>query len=632
MDLGPSSEFVGYRIESVLGRGGMGVVYLAEHLGMGRKVALKVLASDLAEDERFRERFVRESRLAASLEHPNIVPIHEAGEVDGVLYIAMRYVEGTDLRNLLRDRGTLEPGRAAAIVSQVASALDAAHERGLVHRDVKPGNVLIAKAIGSTLGEHVYLADFGLTKRTSSDSGITGTGQFVGTLEYAAPEQFEGKSLDARTDVYSLGCLLYECLTGRPPFQRESDAALMHAHLMEPAPNPTSVRPELPKAIDPVVARAMAKAPSDRYEGAGAFAADSRRVLGTAEGSGAGGPTSGPRSRRSVIAALAALAVVTAAIVVTLVLSGGGGGSDGPGAPSTVVGPPSRSVVEIDVSTGKLATTVSGLTLQVPIVRARLAVGEGGVWVLDGFHVIRVDPESGTLEESLQYQGAGGLGFVRAIAVGLGDLVITGVGQSGNAVLGALSWIDPATLRIRTFEFPSIAAPTGLGIGSGAIWETFGGGVLLRIDPRTFQITDRFDLGGSLDTLAVDDEGVWVGDALASTVRFVDPQTGTASEPIKVNSVGGLAADGGSVWVLDRTSGTVTRVDPASGIGQTVRVGDQPTDLVTGLGALWVSDRGGAVWRVDPVTGEAMSIEVGSPLVAIAIDKAHGTVWALVLG
>src|SRR5437867_4347030 len=191
MELSPGSEFAGYRIESVLGQGGMGIVYLAEHIGMGRKVALKVLASDLAEDERFRERFVRESRLAASLEHPNIVPIHEAGEVGGVLFIAMRYVQGTDLRAVLRQVGVLEPRRAASIVGQVASALDGAHERGLVHRDVKPGNVLIATTAATT-GEHVYLSDFGLTKRTSSDSGITGTGQFVGTLEYAAPEPFEG--------------------------------------------------------------------------------------------------------------------------------------------------------------------------------------------------------------------------------------------------------------------------------------------------------------------------------------------------------------------------------------------------------------------------------------------------------
>lgn len=307
MDLGLGSEFAGYRIESVLGRGGMGVVYLAEHRGLGRKVALKVLAPDLAEDERFRERFVRESRIAASLEHPNIVPIHEAGEVDGVLYIAMRYVEGTDLRSLLRDQGALEPQRAAAIVGQVAGALDAAHERGLVHRDVKPANVLIAKAVGSTAGEHVYLSDFGLTKRTSSESGLTNTGQFVGTLDYAAPEQFEGKPLDARTDVYSLGCLLYECVTGQSPFRRENDAALMYAHLMEQAPAPTSVRPGLPKGIDPVVSRAMAKKPTDRYDGAGGSppmsGESSRPPTGPASAGlraceGRGGPSS-PRSLRS---------------------------------------------------------------------------------------------------------------------------------------------------------------------------------------------------------------------------------------------------------------------------------------------------------------------------------------------
>ena len=188
VDLQPGIEVAGYRIERTLGRGGMSVVYLAEHDWLQRKVALKVLAPQLAEDERFRERLVRESRLAASLDHPNVIPIYEAGASGGDLFIAMRYVEGTDLRTLLHEGGALEPERAIAIVRQVAAALDAAHEQGLVHRDVKPGNVLLARQRGSEAGEHVYLSDFGLTKRSSSDSGITGTGQFVGTLDYAAPE------------------------------------------------------------------------------------------------------------------------------------------------------------------------------------------------------------------------------------------------------------------------------------------------------------------------------------------------------------------------------------------------------------------------------------------------------------
>ncbi|HEX9235366.1 MAG TPA: serine/threonine-protein kinase, partial [Actinomycetota bacterium] len=204
------SVIAGYRIDSLIGRGGMSVVYLAEDLNLGRKIALKVLAPELAGDARFRERFVRESRLAASLEHPNIIPIHDAREADGVLYIAMRYVEGTDLKGLIKEEGRLDPGRTLSIVGQVAGALDAAHARGLVHRDVKPGNILIARASESGGPEHVYLSDFGLTKRATSDSGITATGQFVGTLDYAAPEQFEGKPLDGRTDQYSLGCCLYE--------------------------------------------------------------------------------------------------------------------------------------------------------------------------------------------------------------------------------------------------------------------------------------------------------------------------------------------------------------------------------------------------------------------------------------
>ncbi len=239
VDLQPGTEVAGYRIVSTLGRGGMSVVYLAEHDWLQRKVALKVLAPQLAEDERFRERFVRESRLAASLDHPNVIPIYEAGGSGGDLFIAMRYVEGTDLRTLLHEGGALEPGRAVAIVRQVAAALDAAHEQGLVHRDVKPGNVLLARQRGSEAGEHVYLSDFGLTKRSASDSGITGTGQFVGTLDYAAPEQFKGGTPDARTDVYSLGCVLFECLTGSPPFTSENDAGLMYAHLQEPPPSVT---------------------------------------------------------------------------------------------------------------------------------------------------------------------------------------------------------------------------------------------------------------------------------------------------------------------------------------------------------------------------------------------------------
>ena len=323
IDLRPGTEFAGYRIERALGRGGMSVVYLAEQERLRRKVALKILAPQLAEDERFRERFERESRLAASLDHPNVIPIYEAGASGGDLFIAMRYVEGTDLRTLLHEGGALEPSRAIAIVRQVAAALDAAHEQGLVHRDVKPGNVLLARQRGSEAGGHVYLSDFGLTKRSASDSGITGTGQFVGTLDYAAPEQFKGGTPDARTDVYSLGCVLFECLTGHPPFASENDAGLMYAHLQAPPPSATAARLGLPREIDGVVAKAMAKAPADRYPAAGTLADEASRALVP----GAHGVTGdGPPQRRTrwLVPTIAVALALVVGVVVSSMLRGDG--------------------------------------------------------------------------------------------------------------------------------------------------------------------------------------------------------------------------------------------------------------------------------------------------------------------
>ena len=288
------SELAGYQIEALIGRGGMGAVYRAEELSLGRKVALKVIAPELAEDSRFRERFLRESRIAASLDHPHIVPIFKAGDEDGALFLAMRYVEGTDLAKLLRDGGALDPRRAIDLLEQVAEALDAAHEKGLVHRDVKPSNVLVAVAGGK---EHCYLADFGLTKRTGSLSGISAPGDVVGTLEYVAPEQITGDDVEARADLYSLGCVLYECLTGQPPFPRATDVALLWAHVHEEAQRPSEVRPELPKAIDGVLGRALAKEPGRRYESAGELVAAARSALGLVETAPA--PASTPAAGRS---------------------------------------------------------------------------------------------------------------------------------------------------------------------------------------------------------------------------------------------------------------------------------------------------------------------------------------------
>jgi len=310
--------FAGYRIEAILGRGGMSVVYRAEHPRLASVVALKLISPELAEDESFRERFVRESRTAASIAHPNIIPIYDAGDEDGVLYIAMRFVEGPDLKTLVHE-GALPPERILHIGSQVASALDAAHARGMIHRDVKPANVLLET--GAEGQDHAYLADFGLTKHVGSHSGITASGQFVGTIDYMAPEQIEGRPVDARADLYALGCVLFECLAGAPPYRRETEAAILWAHMRDEPPALSAARPGLPAAADAVFAKALAKAPGDRPESCaelvrelrGAFDESGSAVAAAASTRVMTAPADSQRRQRRggriAIAALAGLAI-----------------------------------------------------------------------------------------------------------------------------------------------------------------------------------------------------------------------------------------------------------------------------------------------------------------------------------
>ncbi|MFF9011612.1 serine/threonine-protein kinase [Streptomyces sp. NPDC014870] len=283
-------QIADYRVEAEIGRGGMAVVYRALDLRLDRTVALKLLAPELARNDTFRKRFAHESRVAAAIDHPNIVPVFEAGETEGVLYIAMRFVAGQDLRALLDREGPLPTVKAGRIAVQVASALDAAHAHELVHRDVKPGNILVAEGTDRDHPEHVYLTDFGLTKKSLSLTGLTTVGQFVGTLDYVAPEQISGKPVDGRCDVYSLACVVYETLTGVPPFRRDDDMALLWAHQYDPPPPPSTERPELSEAADQVLAKALAKVPEERYGTCLEFVAALRAALER----GAPGPGPGP--------------------------------------------------------------------------------------------------------------------------------------------------------------------------------------------------------------------------------------------------------------------------------------------------------------------------------------------------
>jgi streptogramin lyase/tRNA A-37 threonylcarbamoyl transferase component Bud32 len=639
------TELAGYRILEVLGRGGMGVVFLAEQAFPKRRVALKLLVPNLAEDERFRERFVRESNLAASIDHPNIIPIYGAGEADGVLYIAMRYVQGTDLRTLLRAAGALSLERTVEIVSPVAAALDDAHAEGLVHRDVKPGNILIASGRGPESSGHVYLSDFGLTKRATSDSGITGTGQFMGSIDYAAPEQFQGKALDGRTDEYSLGCVMFECLSGRPPFRRDEEAAVMYGHLMERPPAPSELRTGIPPGVDEVIARALAKSPDDRYPTCGRLVAALAAAKAPVEART--GPISDllpeqpaeqmparerptppkrperlPSGRRRALAGAALATVVVAGAMAWLLTRGGATPAPGP------TGQPGHAtdvkVLRLDPGTGTVQSTIPAPALRPPIFgRAAIEAGEGGVWLLGGGGLTDIDPDTGRSKGNVPT-----IGSTNGVAVGVQSVWVVS-GDIGGATPGRLYKINPATdeqlkvLPVGTF-------PAGVAVGLGAVWVADATtGSLHEVDPITVRLRRSVGGFGAPNDLAVGVGAVWAADSVARNVIRFDIRTGKL-RPIAVTGADAVAVGFDRVWVLDTTAGTVAELDKAGGLVDTFRVGITPSDVATGAGSVWVANKGdGTVSRIDPATGEITVMEVGGGPIAIAADDE--AVWVLVI-
>ena len=272
--LEPGTLFGSYRIDGLLGRGGMSNVYRATHTALDRVLALKIMSDELSRDRVNRERFMNEWKVAAALRHPNILPVHDAGEIGGRLFLAMDLVEGGDLGHEIMFDGALSPPRAIRILDQAAAALDAAHGAGMVHRDVKPGNVLLE-------GERAFLTDFGLSKLLSSGGPrLTAPGRMVGTVEYLSPEQIRGEPVTAQTDIYALGCVIFEAFTASSPFDGETDFVLMYAHLERAVPRMSERRPVLPPSADEVVAKAMAKQPAERFESAGATIAALKRAFG----------------------------------------------------------------------------------------------------------------------------------------------------------------------------------------------------------------------------------------------------------------------------------------------------------------------------------------------------------------
>ncbi len=643
-DLQEGDEFAGHRILGIAGRGGMGVVHRALQLDLDRVVALKVIAAQLAGDPSFRERFVRESRAAASIDHPNVIPIYYTGEEDGRLYIAMRYVEGSDLRTLVRAETRLDPARAARIVAQIGNALDAAHARGIVHRDIKPANVLLGA------DEHAYLTDFGLTKNLASHTASTRGGGWVGTLGYVAPEQIRGERLDARADVYALGCVLFHAITGAPPYQRDSDEATLWAHLHEDPPSIGERAPGVPARFEAVLRRAMAKDPDDRFPSAGdlgraALTAAGERAAARPEGPvGVGAAAPAPDeetaaspdraatvraapaarpARRWPAWALAALPVAGLAAVAALAL-GGGGGDGGGAAPTAIPSPTATTERPALHPAGKLARTVG--------VNGRpnsVTVAGGSVWVTrSGNDRLAVVSTAGGRRRAARPR----IGPRPAAAAdGFGDL------WAGSDGMKALV---PIGLRSRRQDGAAVSLPSqgqlvAVDTDSRAVWAGIRGrpGLLVRVDPRAHRVAKVIELPDGVQNLAVGAGAAWVLARRANTLTRVDVRTGRQQSINVGDRPSAVAVGAGAVWVTNSGDDSVTRVDAGNLSTREIPVGRRPAGVAVSAAAVWVANRlDSTLTRIDPATGRPVGRPVAVGANPYALDVSGRQVWVGSLG
>jgi DNA-binding beta-propeller fold protein YncE/tRNA A-37 threonylcarbamoyl transferase component Bud32 len=576
-DFSIGAEVAGYRIEELIARGGMGVVYRATHLGLERPVALKVIARELVDRRGFRERFLRESRLAARLEHPAMVPIYDSREVDGELIVAMRLIKGGDLRRLIDREGPLPPNRALNFLAQVADALDAAHAAGVVHRDVKPHNILIE-------GDRAYLSDFGLAKAID-ESGAASSASVVGTAQYMSPEQWRGDSIGPAADVYSLGCVLYEAITGIAPFEREE----------------AETPPQMPQGVEETIRRAVAKDPEARFRTAGALitaarAAEGSEVRPTAVLSRDASERStvpnhsqrfwglGGRAAAWIAGGVAIFVLAIAAAALFLLL-----GDDGP-----EVSDP------IEVGTPPL----------------RIAAGPQAVWVSserDGT-LTRLDPETGEVVGRPRRPGVG----ISGIAVGGKWLWAT------NPRRGQVLRLDSRSGRVlKTIDVRG--KPTPIALGGGRVWvaDEAGRGITAVNAEGGRVYRQGLPPQAPRLRLAYGARGLWATNAEAGTVRRLDPGRLFTGEPIRVGGgPAGVTVAGGFVWVASSRSGRVSKVDPSLGQVSPIEVGGHPGGIDAGTSAVWVADtEAGAVSKIDLESGkvEGDPIEVGPEPGAVAV-------------
>jgi YVTN family beta-propeller protein len=658
-EFSPGDVFVNHRIEGLAGRGGMGVVYRTIDLDLDRVVALKVITPALADDPDFRARFVAESKAAASIEHPHVIPVYYAGEREGVLFIVMRYVDGPDLRALVRAEGTLDPERAAHIVADVGGALDAAHAHGLVHRDVKPANVLLGA------DDHAYLTDFGLTKReASTGAGLSRSGGWVGTLGFVAPEQIRGERVDARTDVYALGCVLVHALTGAAPYMRDSDEATLWAHLNAPVPTD-----RVPAEFRGVVERALAKDPAERFPSAGdlgraALAAAGRSISGgpernvargaaapegtpqtaatarvslrnegethlspraegeTAVAAGAGAIGALVRRRPRVLAGVAVVLVagIVAAIALSGSGSGGGSGTAGSTSPSTTA--PAHRLAVADKPL-PVASRPNSLT-----------IANGRVWVLSAQSGEIVVLDAKTSEQRDR------------IGIGEGGSAVTGGFDSIWAVKSntqSLIRISASTGRRKLDDSVVIAnpgQPIGVASGEGAVWVAVRkrgrrdgtGETVVRFDPSSLS-QNAIAIPGGVQSLAVGAGAVWVTTLTGNSVVRIDANNLSNLKQIPVGKgPKGIAVGGGAVWVADSAGDALTRINPRTYERKTIALDYSPTLVTVGGGSVWVTAReANRLIRIDPNTRTTReTIKTGSRPFALDVS-AGNAVWITLL-
>ncbi len=672
-DLTPGTVVGAYRIESFLGRGGMGVVYAAEHIALGRRVALKVVAPELVSDVAFRDRFLREARLAASLEHANIIPVHDAGQDGATLYLAMRFVDGENLGAILEREKRVEPARTLRILTKVADALDEAHRNGLVHRDVKPDNILLG------YGERdVYLTDFGLVRRLDSRTRLTKTGFMMGTLNYMAPEVLRGEDIDARTDVYSLTCVLFECLAGRPPFARPSEPAVISSHLVDPPPSISAERSELPGSIDAVIARGMAKDRTARFATCGELLAAARAALeGTGSSGGAttfapppappdtgpvlrkdtppnpvpvtdpggsippppwtgSGPQredapSGSRTRLLAGGALVALLVVAAILVIPgLSDDEEPAGSTGPelstGTEETTG--PETTGPETTGETGPDGSLPAGVELVTTVegTPTFIDVDAGAVWV--------------TVGEGTFFRVDKGSGDKTSVDVGVDPVRTSFTGSEFSGDAWVLNRGDGTITRVPlpAGEEPTETIPVGeepvraiAPDGTDAVWVTVSGeGLLVRVDADSGETSD-IDVGEKPVAVSFSDGALWVANSASGTVSRVSPEGLQAVKEIEVDSSpSSLQPADGLIWVANSGDDSVSVIDPAlNEVITEVPVGSDPAGVTNDqAGGVWVQNRGEeSISRIDVDSRVATTFEVGAA--PVQLTKTGDSLWLI---